>query len=186
MKCSLVPAAAAVLVLAACSNGPMSDERSADGSDGEVTEPPVVPVEVTSELTDPEGSRLGTATFTDTATGVEVELDASGLTTGAHPVGLYGVGICEPASASAADPGLIGDFFSAGDLIVFTEDPGDLPSLVVGEEEVGRLTSLVSTSNLDELLDEDGTALIIHAAVDPAAPADGPLRSRVACAEISG
>lgn len=182
MRCSIVPAAAAVLVLAACSNGP----SSAEGPDSEVTEPPEVPVEVTSELIDPEGSRLGTATFTDTDNGVEVELDASGLTTGAHPVGLYGVGICEPASASPTDPDLIDDFFSAGDLIVFTEDPGNLPSLVVGEEEVGRLTSLVSTSDLDELLDEDGTALIIHAAVDPAAPADEPLGSRVACTEISG
>ncbi|GAB3349728.1 superoxide dismutase family protein [Modestobacter lapidis] len=183
---AVVPATAALLLLAACGDNPTGVGGSFATQEGDVEEPIEVPVEVSTELVDPEGSVLGTATFTDTDSGVEVEVDASGLSPGTHPVGLYEVGICEPDSAAPGDPQLLGDFLSAGELIVFTEDPGDLPPLIVGEAEVARMSSMVGASDLGDLLDEDGSALIVHAATDAAAPSAEAAGSRLACAEISG
>lgn len=174
-RSTALPIAAAVLLLAACGDDPTGVGGSTV-SDGEVAEPPTVPVSVTAELVDPEGSRLGDATLTDEANGVLVEVDASGMTPGDHPVGLYQVGACDPE----------GGFASAGDLVLPVEDLGDLPSLVVGDETVGRMSSLVDDVDLEELLEGDGTALVVHPVLDTAVPPEEARATRVACAEFTG
>lgn len=163
-----LPIAAALLALTACGEDPTADSSAAP--DGEA---PVVPVSVTGELVDPEGSGLGGATLTDEDAGVQVELEASGMTPGEHPVGLYGTGTCE------AD----GDdlFSSAGDPVA---GAGELPAMVVGEDGLGRLSTLLSGIDLGELLDEDGTAVVVQPVSGDTAPPDGVTGSLAACAEI--
>ena len=161
-----LPIAAAVLVLAACGND----------QDGEITEPPVVPVSVTADLVDAEGSRLGSAVVTDESAGVRIELDASGMTPGDHPVGLHEVGVCEPTGAGADEYASTGDPIAGG---------GELTPLVVGEDGLGRLSSLLSGVDLGALLDEDGTALVVRPVPGVAVPPDEAPASLAACAEIS-
>jgi Cu-Zn family superoxide dismutase len=64
------------------------------------------------------------------------------MTPGDHPVGLYEVGRCEPEDA-------------AGELVVPVEDLADLPALVVGDDAVGRMSSLVDGVELEDLLEVD-------------------------------
>lgn len=159
-----LPIAAAVLVLAACGND----------QDGEITEPPVVPVSVTADLVDREGSRLGSAVVTDESAGVRIELDASGMTPGDHPVGLYEVGVCEPTG----DDG----YTSAGDPVA---GAGELPPLVAGDDGLGRLGTLLSGIDLGRLLDEDGTALVVQPVPGATVPPDEAPGSVAACAAIT-
>ena len=157
--------AAAALVLTACGD----DEDGVGGSfealdDGAVTETPEVLVDVTSELVDPEGSVLGTATFTSTTAGTEIEVEASGLTPGDHPMLLVGEGGCAEGAVDG-------------------EPVADLPALPVTDQEVGALDTLAGEFDLDLLVDEDGTSLIVLP-VEGEALADGAPWS--ACASIEG
>jgi Cu-Zn family superoxide dismutase len=110
---------------------------------------------------------------------VLVEVTASGVTPGDHPVGLYEVGVCEPGGEAG------GDFASAGALVMPVEDLSDLPAMVVGDDAVGRMSSLVDDVDLEDLLEGDGTALVVHPVADAAVPPEEARASRVACAEFT-
>ena len=197
---TLVPVLAAVaLGLAACGTDDetpvLEPEVSSDDDEGVVTEEEpednVVPVERRVELTDPEGSILGSAVFTDSDQGVMVHVEVSGMTEGFHPMALYEVGLCEPENTSPTDPAAVGDFLSAGTVIGLGEavegtPAGALPPLLVTERGAGEQTSLTGPTDLTELLDEDGSALIIQESVDTIAdlPLFGEGGSRIACAVV--
>src|SRR4051812_21893258 len=91
----LIPAAA-LLVLAGCADDDGIGALQPEG----ISTSPVVPVDASAELADPEGSKLGTAEFTDQADGVQVDVEVHGMTTGAHQVRLVAVGECPPAAGS--------------------------------------------------------------------------------------
>ncbi|MCZ2836729.1 hypothetical protein [Modestobacter sp. VKM Ac-2985] len=157
--------AAAALVLTACGD----DEDGVGGSfealdDGAVTEEPEVLVDLTGELVDPEGSVLGTATFGSTTNGTEIEVDASGLTPGDHPMLLVSEGGCTEDAIDSAPV-------------------ADLPDLPVTENEVGELSTLAGEFDLDLLADEDGTSLLVLPLEDEDLADDA---AWVACASIEG
>ncbi|MCZ2824255.1 MULTISPECIES: hypothetical protein [unclassified Modestobacter] len=131
---------------------------------GEVTETPEVLLDLTGELVDPEGSVLGTATFSSTTNGTEIEVDASGLTPGDHPMLLVSEGGCTEDAIDSAPV-------------------ADLPALPVTEQEVGELSTLAGEFDLDLLADEDGTSLIVLP-LDDEELAEGAAWS--ACAAIEG
>jgi Cu-Zn family superoxide dismutase len=139
---TLVPAAAAVLLLAGCADDDGVGALQPDA----ISSSPVVPVQASAELTDPEGSRLGTARFTDQADGVQVEVEVHGMSTGAHPVHLYGVGRCRPPAGSG--------------------QIGELPAVQVTGTGVGALSTVVGSVDLADLLTGDGTALVVDEAAD--------------------
>jgi superoxide dismutase, Cu-Zn family len=142
----LVPATAAVLLLAACAD----DDGIGAAQPDEVTRSPVVPVDASAELLDPEGSALGTATFTDQLNGVQVAVEVHGMTTGSHQLRLVDVGGCPPPDGS--------------------QQIGMLPVVQVTETGVGSLSTLVGSVDLQELLAGNGTALVVEAMTsDPAA-----------------
>lgn len=159
--------AALALVLTAC--GDDGNESGVGGSfeavdDGAVTETPEVLVDLTGELVDPEGTVLGTATFTDTDTGTQLEVEASGLTPGDHDMLLVSEGGC-------TDDAIEG------------EPVTDLPALPVTEQEVGELSTLAGAFDLQELADENGASLIVLPLPDEELP-EGAAWS--ACASIGG
>ncbi len=127
--------------------------------------------EVSTEVTDPEGSVVGTATFTDTRSGIEVRVEVNGLPPGFHVVHLHEVGLCEADSPDPADPSRTGDFLSAGPHLGSADAPhgrhaGDLPPLLMTEQGVGAGSTLVAVPKVEDLLDGDGTALVIDEAPD--------------------
>lgn len=123
MRRTLLPAAAVLLALTSCATH--EEELRADlaavtaeapAEPGEqAQEEPLVPVEVTADLVDPEGSTVGTAVLRDTANGTELEVGVSGLTPGFHAMGVYAVGDCTAGEVPAGDPAAA--FPAAGALV---------------------------------------------------------------------
>jgi Cu-Zn family superoxide dismutase len=166
-----VVSAVLLMALAGCAEGGEEDQGApASTAEGEETGGANV-AETSTELADAEGSAVGTATFTDTDSGTQVRVEVSGLTPGFHGMHLHQVGACEPASADPGDPSRTGDFLSAGPHLGSTDAPhgqhlGDLPPLRVNERGNGTTISLVNVAKVEDLLDDDGTSLVIHETPD--------------------
>ncbi|TQN42616.1 Cu-Zn family superoxide dismutase [Blastococcus colisei] len=191
--------AVTVLTLSACGSGDddaLREQLDAAAGGDEDTASVEVPVEVSSELVDREGTTVGRVWFRDTDVGTEVEVEVAGLTQGFHPMYLYDTGICDTESPPSDDPGVVGPFVTAGDVVQ------ELPSVLVLANGEGSTTTLAGPMPLEELLEEDGTALVVTEAAEsladipppPAAPVDPDAEapvvedtgSRVACGAIGG
>lgn len=202
-------AAVLVLALSACASDDEALRENLEAAVGDedaglvpaAEEIPDEPVEVIGDLIDPEGNGVGEVWLRDADVGTEIEVEVSGLTPGFHPMYLYDAAVCETESRSAADPGLVGPFLSVGDVVQ------ELPSVLVLANGVGSTTTLI-TVDLAELLEGDGTALIVTEAAEslsdvpppPVAPLDSvedaeiieeppvinDTGSRVACGAIGG
>jgi Cu-Zn family superoxide dismutase len=112
-------------------------------------------------LRDSSGTSLGTAEVIDRgADSIEVAIITHGLTPGAHGAHLHAVGRCDgPAFASAGGHlNLAGH--QHGLLNPAGPHSGDMPNLVDG-----RLRKRLAVP-FAALFDEDGTAIVVHAAED--------------------
>jgi superoxide dismutase, Cu-Zn family len=162
--------------------------------------------ELTAILVDPQGTEVGTVTFEEAEEGTEVSVDVTGLPPGFHGFHVHAVGVCEPDSASPSDPSMTGDFLSAGGHVGAGESdhgehPGDLPSLYVAESGTGSMTAVTDALALTDLMDDDGSAVMVHEARDnyaniperygPGGPDQmtlntGDAGARVACGPVEG
>ena len=171
MRRTLLPAAAVLLALTSCAGSEdeqlRRDLAAVTAEEQVAEEEPLVPVEVTADLVDPEGSTVGTAWMRDTDNGSELELRVAGLTPGTHPVTVHAVGNCDPAQGFAA----------VGDVVA------ELPGVLVLDGGVGTLTTLVGPTQLEELLAGDGVAAVVQQA--EGAAATPPVATRVACAAFA-
>lgn len=138
---------------------------------------PDAPVDVPGEVIDAEGSVVGVLWFRDADVGTEIEVEVSGLSPGFHPMYLFDAAVCDTESRSSNGP--VGPFLSAGDLIQ------ELPSLLVLANGVGSTTTLVA-GDPEQLLEGDGTAVIIADPIVEEPPAIDVVGSRVACGAIGG
>jgi Cu-Zn family superoxide dismutase len=142
--------------------------------------------QASATLSDAGGASKGSATVSDTAQGVRLVVQASGLTPGAHGLHLHTVGRCDaPAFASA------GPHWNPTAKMHGRDNPaglhmGDLPNLIVGTDGTGRLEATVTGAKLTggamPLLDSDGAAIVVHAAADDyKTDPSGNSGARVAC-----
>lgn len=168
-----------------------------DGATGDVT---------TATLVDATGAEVGTAELREVDGALEVHVAVTGMPPGFHGLHLHAVGLCEPNSQDPADPTNVGDFLTAGGHIGGTSSDhgahgGDLPSLLVGSDGDGHLTARTDGVTLDEVLDDDGSAVMVHADPDnfahiperyaPEGPDEqtrktGDAGDRVACGVLTG
>ena len=98
-------------------------------------------------------------------------VEASGLTPGPHGFHIHAIGACEANSPDPAAPTKSGDFLSAGGHLakegqVHGGHDGDLPSLMVGADGTARMTVTTDGLTKENVLDEDGSAAIVHATAD--------------------
>ena len=163
--------------------------------------------ELTATLVDPDGAEVGTATFSGADDGaLQVSVEVEGLPPGFHGMHVHAVGVCEPDSVSPADPAMTGDFLSAGGHIGAGETDhgdhaGDLPVLYVDQAGAGSLTTVTDALTRDDLTDDDGSALMVHAGRDnlaniperyaPGGPDEmtrntGDAGGRIACGPVEG
>lgn len=183
------------LLLSACGN--TNDEAENDGGaeSGNETDTLeqenslVEPIDVT--LKNSDGDNVGTAELEQVDEGVKVTLDATHLPPGTHAIHFHETGSCEAP-----------DFKSAGDHFNPTEaehglenskgpHAGDLPNIEVDEDGSVKDEIIADMVTLERgednsLLDEDGTALVIHADEDDnkSQPA-GDAGDRIVCGEIA-
>src|SRR5699024_1317025 len=160
-------AAAGLLALSACGPDQTQDPDEGDGAPPEGDGTPAA----TAQVQDADGTELGTAEFTEVDDGMEVRVDLSELEPGHHGLHVHGIGVCEPDSTDPDDPSETGDFLSAGghlggDASEHPDHPGDLPSLLVNEDGTAEMTFVSDRLTAQDLLDEDGTALIVHSDPD--------------------
>ena len=144
-----------------------------------------------ARITDADGVEIGKVTFQQAPTGVLVSVDVTGLPPGGHGIHLHAVGSCSPdfkASGGHINP----EGVAHGLLNPSGGDNGDLPNLYAAADGSARaefFTTRVSLNGADlpALLDEDGSAVIIHDNPDdhmtqPIGGAGG----RIACGVIEG
>jgi Cu-Zn family superoxide dismutase len=144
----------------------------------------------TATILDASGATIGSAVFTEDATGrLHVNVHVEGLTPGLHGIHLHAVGQCVgPAFTSAgghhnplaAQHGLNSPLGTHA---------GDLPNLTVNVAGRGHLdaTSDLATLSIGpvSLIDTDGSAIVIHAAEDDQLTnPTGNSGARVACGVI--
>ncbi len=124
----------------------------------------------TAELRDAGHRVVGQATLTEVGGGVRVVLEVTGLRPGAKGVHLHAAGKCEPPAFASA-----GDHFNPkgqphGLLNPAGPHGGDLPNITIDAHGKGRLETFTERVTLGpgptSLFDDDGTALIVHAAPD--------------------
>lgn len=153
---------------------------------------PAPAAEKTVQLKAPSGAALGTVRLTDAPKGVLMRLEVGGLAPGWHGLHFHEKADCSNADFTSAG----GHVHPGGDRIHGllnhkANEFGDLPNLHVGADGRGAaevLSTFVSLAGLSanpRLLDEDGSAIVIHA--DPDDHMSQPIGgagARVACAPI--
>ena len=181
-----MPAIAGILLMAmaaACAPAPAQDDAEASGAMGDGSETARA-TGIVYDILGLDGRVVGALELRDAPRGLLVRARVEGLSAGAHGFHLHETGRCEPPFESAGGHHSPADrahgFFSADGA-----HAGDLPNLYVGGESAAETEAYASGLSIGELLDEDGSALVIHAGpddyvTDPA----GAAGSRVACAAI--
>jgi len=153
---------------------------------------------------DPDGDEVGRVRIGADGDDTRVSVRVSDLEPGFHAFHVHAIGKCEPDSENPSDPKQVGDFLSAGGHLGagqadHGEHVGDLPSLFVDGDGRASLAFWTDAFDTDDLLDDDGSAVMIHAGRDnfaniptryaPDGPdamtrATGDAGGRVACAAV--
>ncbi|KIL51857.1 superoxide dismutase family protein [Jeotgalibacillus soli] len=134
-----------------------------------VNEKAIEAVEV--DMMNTEGNKVGTAMLSETPKGVVIHLMAEGLEPGEKAIHFHETGKCEKPDFKTA-----GAHFNPEHKEHGFENPkgfhaGDLPNLEIPENGIVDFELTVKTVTLKQgeknsLLDEDGSALVIHAGPD--------------------
>lgn len=135
---------------------------------------------------------IGTVKVSQAPHGVILRVEASGITPGWHGMHIHAVATCGDAGFKASGGHVHGDGGSVHGLLNANEtDLGDLPNIYAGPD--GKASAEVFAPNLSlgdvagrlNLLDPDGSALVIHASPDDhSSQPIGGAGARVACAAI--
>lgn len=163
--------ALAALALAGCTAGDATPEEAEDGATA-ASSPLVTGVPVaTATLQDADGEDVGDVQMLPEGEALRVVVDVTGMEPGFHALHVHAIGECDPASSPPDDASRTGPFLSAGGHLGADDDPhgahaGDLPSLQVLADGTGRLETVTDALTDTELLDDDGSAVMVHAGRD--------------------
>ena len=122
-----------------------------------------LPTAARAQLIGTDGKPAGVVAITTEGDHLRIEVAATGLSPGFHGLHLHATGLCEPGTNPP--------FLTAGGHLGGTFGPhpsheGDLPSLFVRSDGVGRIRVLTDRVTMAQILDSDGTAVIVHAGRD--------------------
>lgn len=137
---------------------------------------------VSASVTLADGTAAGDVVFQQMRAGVLVIANLTGLPPGEHGFHIHEVGACTP-DFSAAGEHLAPDGHEHGFAATETPHAGDLTNIVVAADGEAGARILNPRVTLADILDEDGSAIIVHAAadtyMDPASAGE-----RIACGVI--
>jgi len=125
----------------------------------------------TADLQNLEGESIGTANVTQTPHGVLVHVRVTDLPPGAKGIHFHRTAHCESGDGFTSSHGHHGEGEGEHGLLnAAGPGMGDLGNIYVGENGVGEMQFFKTGVFLDggdkPLLDEDGTAIVIHAEED--------------------
>ena len=172
---------AALLIVALPAAAGFAAQVAAPG--GGVNPPPAG---ATAHLADAQGAPHGTVTVTQTAKGLRLVIEATGLPAGEHGFHVHTVGRCDAPDFATAGAHWNPTGKKHGHDAPGGQHMGDLPNLVIGADGTGRLETLILggavASGETPLLDTDGAAIVIHAAADDyRTDPSGNSGARIAC-----
>jgi len=192
-----VAAVAALAALTACGGG---DDDTADTAGGGAPEDAV-----TAPLMDAKGAERGSVELRFTGDGASLTVEATGLPPGLHGFHVHKTGLCEADSADPASPDKRGAFLSAAGHLaeedqIHGDHDGDLPSLLVRADGTARLVVDSDRLTRENVLDADGSAVMVHAnpdnfanvpdryapKLDETTTKTGDAGARIACAALTG
>ena len=159
MRLSPVSALAAASLVGACAAAPAETGAPQPAA--------ALPVDAVAPILNSRGGEIGVARFAAATSGVLVTIQAGGLSARGHGVHLHLVGSCAaPDFKSAGAHVHVGPKRPHGLLNPDGPEPGDLPNLYPGPD--GSVTAQFFTQDLrlSDLLDADGSAIVIHAGPD--------------------
>ncbi|RIV83002.1 superoxide dismutase family protein [Aurantiacibacter xanthus] len=136
----------------------------------------------TAALKTADGEEVGTVTATGSAGGITIDVSAMNMPEGLHGVHVHTVGSCEDGFAAAGghwNPAEAKHGLEAAD----GQHAGDMPNLEIGADGTGSLTYMLAPSaTFAGLMDEDGSAFIVHAGEDDqTTDPSGDSGDRIAC-----
>jgi Cu-Zn family superoxide dismutase len=134
-----------------------------------------------------QGQSIGRAMVTQTAKGVKIKVQVSGLATGRHGIHIHAVGRCNPPDFMSAGPHFNPDSLQHGARSAAGKHAGDLPNLEVDRSGKADQTFEVEGLTLDpgprSLLSPQNRSLVIHADPDDEiTDPSGKSGPRIACA----
>jgi superoxide dismutase, Cu-Zn family len=112
-------------------------------------------------LHDASGADIGWARFEPDGTAVHVKVRAYGLTPGFHGFHVHALGVCDGAVGFTSAGG---HYNPAG--ATHAHHAGDMPSLLVKQDGTAELDFRTDAFTVDQLLDTDGSAVIVHVGPD--------------------
>ncbi len=118
---------------------------------------------VAVRLKDSNDRSIGTVRLVERDDKVFVQAAMHGLSPGFHGFHVHAVGTCDP-STDAPFTSAGGHFNPHG--LRHGEHAGDLVPVLINEDGTGRLRFATDRFTIAELLDADGSALIVHAGQD--------------------
>jgi superoxide dismutase, Cu-Zn family len=122
-----------------------------------------------ARLANANGLPSGTAVLTVAGDRVTITVAAIGLPAGPHGLHLHTVGKCEAPGFASAGAHLNPGARQHGSANPLGAHLGDLPNLSIDGKGAGTLTIELKATRTDAeaaLFDPDGTAIVIHAALD--------------------
>jgi superoxide dismutase, Cu-Zn family len=160
------------------------------GCAGAMSSTPSGGTTATAELRDANNQVVGQATFIEVSGGVRIVLEARGLPAGDKGVHLHTVGKCEPPQFTSAGAHFNPQNKQHGTLNPSGPHAGDLPNITIAANGTGRLETFTERVTLgsgpSSLFDDDGTAIVVHAAPDDfQTDPTGNSGARIACGVVA-
>ena len=173
-----IPILAALVAVSACG-----------GRRGGGDEPSPMGTSARVSMRDAQGANLGDVTLTQTANGVLIVGQLSGLSEGTHAMHVHTIGRCDPNFDAA------GGHFNPtarqhGMRNAQGQHAGDLPNVTVPANGIVRVELFTTAFTLgggkDGLFDSDGSSLMLHANSDDyQTDPSGASGARIACGVVT-
>lgn len=156
------------VLVAACA--PRAVVTTAEPPTSSPTPPPArIEVRATAMINDVSNTTIGSATFSDTPSGLLVTITVSGLGIGLHGAHLHSVGSCVTPTFMSAGPHFNPGNRQHGFRNASGAHAGDMPNIIsppAGAHRVQFLLGDVKLTGRGGLLDDDGASVVIHSAED--------------------
>lgn len=113
---------------------------------------------------DADGDRVGSVRMLEAGGAVHVDARLRSLEPGYHGFHVHETGVCDPDATDGPFTSAGGHY--AGEGGDHGDHAGDLPSLLVMDDGTAQLSFATDRFSLDELRDDDGSAIMVHSGPD--------------------
>ncbi|HEV7589195.1 MAG TPA: superoxide dismutase family protein [Longimicrobium sp.] len=138
-----------------------------------------------AEIASAQGQPLGSAQLRDSVGGVVVHAQITGLKPGNHGFHVHTVGRCDPPAFESAGPHWNPTNKQHGRQNPAGWHAGDLANLGAAAEGVAQVDQTIEGATIRDLLEGDGSALVVHADPDDnKTDPSGNSGARIACGVI--